>query len=289
MGQWQVGTETLGACRFAFSPLVETVATLGILAEIRPEPWRRAWLAAHQPAFRRYVDAAPHLADWLAARRAAHWPTEFRLPPPDPDADPHRLDLAALGALGLPAALGELLDWTWHHVVHPEWPARLRTLRADATARRRLADRHGWPAALPVLGPQHRWLSTGRLHLAVPADVPPNAQLLFVPTGARHGWISQDATRVAVIHPISAAPVPTPHTPPDSLGRLLGSARAELLAGLDHPRDTVQLAALTGLGPAAVDDHLTVLLDARLVARAGAAGRYYRTALANALLSAQPR
>ncbi|MFD5565817.1 winged helix-turn-helix domain-containing protein [Kitasatospora griseola] len=286
MGQWQVSTEALVACRFAFSPLVETVATLGILTEIRPEPWRRAWLATHRPAFQQHLTAAPHLDDWLRARTAARWPTEFRLPPPDPDAAPHGLDLTGLG---LAPALAELLDWTWQHVVHPEWPARLRTLRADATARRRLADHHGWPAALPALGPRHRWLSTGRLQLTVP-DEPADAELLFVPTGARHGWIAQDTTRVAVIYPISAAPVPTPRTPPASLGRLLGSARAELLAGLDRPRDTVQLATLTGLSPAAVGDHLTVLLDARLVshARSGAAGRYYRTALAEALLSAQP-
>ncbi|MFD7644927.1 winged helix-turn-helix domain-containing protein [Kitasatospora sp. NPDC059795] len=287
MGQWQVGTETLAACRFAFSPLVETVATLGILAEIRPEPWRRAWLAVHRPAFHRRLADAPHLTDWLTGRRPTHWPGEFRLPPPDPDAVPHGLDLTGLD---LAAELAELLDWTWRHVVHPEWPARLRTLRADATARRRLADHHGWPAALPALGPQHRWLSTGRLRLATPADVPADAELLFVPTGARLGWVMQDAGRVAVVYPVSAAPVPTPRTPPASLGRLLGSARAELLAGLDRPRDTVQLATLTGLSPAAVGDHLTVLLDARLVARArsGTAGRYYRTALADALLAAQP-
>ncbi|MFJ8442243.1 ArsR family transcriptional regulator [Kitasatospora griseola] len=286
MGQWQVSTETLVACRFAFAPLVETVATLGILAEIRPEPWRRAWLATHRPAFQQHLATAPHLDDWLRDRRAAHWPTEFRLPPPDPDAAPHGLDLTGLD---LSPALAELLDWTWQHVVHPEWPARLRTLRADATARRRLADHHGWPAALPSLGPRHRWLSTGRLQLTVAAE-PADAELLFVPTSARHGWIAQDATRVAVIYPVSAAPVPTPRTPPASLGRLLGSARAELLAGLDRPRDTVQLATLTGLSPAAVGDHLTILLDARLVshARSGAAGRYYRTALAEALLSAQP-
>lgn len=291
MGHWQVSTETLGSCRFALSPLVETVATLGILTEIRPEPWRRSWLAAHQPALHAHLADAPQLADWLATRRAATWPTELRLPPPDPDADPQQLDLTGLP---LPPALAELLDWTWQHTVRPDWPARLRTLRADIAARRQRAELHGWPAALPRLGSQHHWLTGGRLHLTAP-DLPAadlgNAQLLFVPTSARHGWLTWDApTRVAVVYPTSAAPVPTPRTPPASLGRLLGSARAELLAGLDHPRDTAQLATLTGLSQAAVGDHLTVLLDARLVARArsGTAARYYRTALAEALLSAQP-
>ncbi|MFE1322962.1 ArsR family transcriptional regulator [Kitasatospora phosalacinea] len=290
MGHWLVGTECLATCRFALSPLVETVAAVGVLAEIRPEPWRRSWLATHQPAFRAHLATAPEPAAWLAARRPSDWPAALRLPVPDPDADPRLLDLTAPA---LPPALAELLDWTWQHVVGPEWPARLRALRTDLTTRRERAARHGWPAALPHLGPQHRWLPDGRLRLTAP-DLPPPPHpapaLLLVPTSARHGWLLPDEshTRLAVVYPTSAAPVPGPRTPPASLGRLLGSARAELLADLDRPRDTTQLAARTGLSPAAVADHLTVLLDARLVAATSTAGRYYRTALAEALLSAQP-
>ncbi|QKW21831.1 ArsR family transcriptional regulator [Kitasatospora sp. NA04385] len=292
MGQWLVGTECLARCRFALSPLVETVAAVGVLAEIRPEPWRRGWLAAHQPAFRAHLATTPDPARWLTARHPADWPAELRLPVPDPDADPRLLDLTAAD---LPPALAELLDWTWQHVVRPEWPARLRALRTDLTTRRERAERHGWPAALPQLGPQHRWLPDGRLRLTAP-ELPPSPhpapELLFVPTSARHGWLCPDESRarIAVVYPTSAAPVPGlgRRTPPASLGRLLGSARAALLTGLDHPRDTTQLAALTGLGPAAVDDHLAVLLDARLVAGTTTPGRYYRTALAEALLSAQP-
>ncbi|RKE21465.1 ArsR family transcriptional regulator [Streptomyces sp. TLI_171] len=290
MGHWLLGTESLTACRFAVSPVAETAAALGILAEIRPEPWRRSWLATHQPAFRAHLEAAPRLEAWLTARRPERWPADLHLPPPAPAPDPHRLDLT-----GIPAAPADLLDWTWQHVVRPEWPARLRTLRADITARRARAETHGWPVALPRLGPHHRWLAGGRLQLTapeLPAAQPPDVRLLFVPTSARLGWLAPDdaASRLAVVYPTCAAPVPTPRTPPTSLGRLLGSARAELLAGLDRPRDTAQLATLTGLSPAAVGDHLTVLLDARLVARArsGPAARFYRTALADALLTAQP-
>ncbi|MFJ1756202.1 ArsR family transcriptional regulator [Kitasatospora sp. NPDC088134] len=288
MGQWSLGAEALDACRFALSPLVETVAAVGILAEIRPEPWRRGWLAAHQPAFRDRVVADPRAADWLAGGRPADWPGALPLPAPSPDADPHLLDLT-----GLPAVPAGLLDWVWQHVVRPDWPARLHAFRADIAARRHRAATHGWPAALPAPGPQQYWLPGGRLRLdspGLPAEQPADARLLLVPTSARHGWLRWDGARLTVVYPTSAAPVPTPRTPPASLGRLLGSARADLLAGLDRPRDTAQLAALTGLGPAAVDDHLAVLLDARLVARArsGTAARFYRTALAEALLAAQP-
>ncbi|WP_033213325.1 ArsR family transcriptional regulator, partial [Kitasatospora phosalacinea] len=289
MGDWLVGAESLAACRFALSPLVETVAAVGILAEIRPEPWRRSWLATHQPAFRAHLATTPQTAPWLTPRHPADWPAALRLPVPDPDADPRLLDLTTAG---LPPALAELLDWTWQHVVRPEWPARLRAFRTDLTTRRERAARHGWPAALPQLGPQHRWLPDGRLRLTAPG-LPPHPrsdpELLFVPTSARHGWLCPDEshTRVAVVYPTSAAPAPGPHTPPASLGRLLGSARAALLAALDRPRDTTQLAALTGLAPAAVDDHLNVLLGARLIAGTTTPGHYYRTALAEALFSAQ--
>ncbi|MEV4559724.1 winged helix-turn-helix domain-containing protein [Kitasatospora sp. NPDC049285] len=269
-----MSTETPAACRFALSPLVETIATVGILAEIRPEPWRRAWLAAHQPAFLERLDAHPPLADWLATRQAATWPAELPLPPPGPDDDAREPDFTRLRAT---RGFAELLEWTWQHVVRPDWPHRRHAFRADIAARTRHAATHGWPAALP--------------DVALPTGQPAVTELLFIPCSARHGWLVRDThARVTVVYPTSAGPVPTPRTPPASLGRLLGAARAELLAGLDRPRDTAQLATLTGLSPAAIGDHLSILLDARLVARArsGPASRYYRTALADALLSAQP-
>jgi DNA-binding transcriptional ArsR family regulator len=54
---------------------------------------------------------------------------------------------------------------------------------------------------------------------------------------------------------------------------------------LDEPRSTTQLAALTGLPPGAVSNHLRVLLgaDAVLRRRAGREVLYWRTALGHVL------
>ncbi|TSB16465.1 helix-turn-helix domain-containing protein [Streptomyces benahoarensis] len=85
-------------------------------------------------------------------------------------------------------------------------------------------------------------------------------------------------------------PRPDPRRPGrHPLARLLGTNRATLLALLDPPKSTSQLAALTGLGLGSVGGHLKVLLDAALVTRrrAGASVLYHRTPVADALLGAQ--
>jgi DNA-binding transcriptional ArsR family regulator len=47
----------------------------------------------------------------------------------------------------------------------------------------------------------------------------------------------------------------------DPLGALMGNTRAALLASLDLPRTTTQLARQLDLSPAAVSQHLKILKD----------------------------
>jgi DNA-binding transcriptional ArsR family regulator len=76
---------------------------------------------------------------------------------------------------------------------------------------------------------------------------------------------------------------------PESLGALLGPARAGVLVLLDAPMSTSQLVAVTGQGLGSVGRHLRVLLDARLVERrrAGRSVLYSRTATGEVLVTAQ--
>jgi DNA-binding transcriptional ArsR family regulator len=76
---------------------------------------------------------------------------------------------------------------------------------------------------------------------------------------------------------------------PESLGALLGPARAGVLVLLDSPMSTSQLVAVTGQGLGSVGRHLKVLLDARLVQRrrAGRSVLYSRTAAGEVLVTAQ--
>ena len=76
----------------------------------------------------------------------------------------------------------------------------------------------------------------------------------------------------------------------DPLGALVGRTRAALLAGLELPRTTTQLAAELDLSPAAISQHLKILKDAALVSthRRGRMVFYQRTPAATALLAAIP-
>ena len=76
--------------------------------------------------------------------------------------------------------------------------------------------------------------------------------------------------------------------PPDTLARLLGRTRATILAALDPPATTTELATQYGLALATVADHLAALHHSGLAdrRRVGHHVRYRRTELGQSLLDA---
>jgi DNA-binding transcriptional ArsR family regulator len=72
---------------------------------------------------------------------------------------------------------------------------------------------------------------------------------------------------------------------PDGVAALVGRTRAELLAALDAPRSTTELAACLGVSPGGASQHLSVLRAAGLVTgrREGRSVLYVRTPLADSL------
>ncbi len=76
---------------------------------------------------------------------------------------------------------------------------------------------------------------------------------------------------------------------PQTLGALLGAARARILVLVGAPKSTTQLVALTDQSLGSVGRHLKVLLEARLIQRrrAGRSVLYYRTTTGDALVDAQ--
>jgi DNA-binding transcriptional ArsR family regulator len=229
----------------------------------------------------------------------------------------------------LPERAADLLTHVWTEAVRPDWPRRRRVLEADVVARTARLSRQGWASAIGAMRPGMRWLGENRLqvnlHEYPPREIS-GAELVFVPvTPQRHGWVSWDEPhRYAVVYPCSGvlAHAEPPHTSgsassgsasfvsassgsassgsasfvsasgsaaPASLARLLGSARAGVLALLDSPMSTSQLVAVTGQGLGSVGRHLKILLDARLVRRrrSGRSVLYYRTAAGEVLVEAQ--
>jgi DNA-binding transcriptional ArsR family regulator len=115
--------------------------------------------------------------------------------------------------------------------------------------------------------------------------------LLFIPVTPTRGWVSWDMPhRYAVMYPCAGVLAEADRVvAPETLGALLGPARAGVLVLLDTPKSTTQLVALTGQGLGSVGRHLKILFDARLVQRrrAGRSMLYYRTAAGDTLVAAQ--
>ncbi|MEV4449123.1 ArsR/SmtB family transcription factor [Streptomyces mirabilis] len=319
MGWWQINADTLARTRFVLSPLAETFAAVKLLhAGTAAHPGERAWLDAHLPAYKRRLAGDPVTALLIRSGLGRNWIADFLTPTPRGEADfeeevarvreasavDARAHLTVSLAGPLPAALhrddlperaADLLTHVWTEAVRPYWDRRRRVLEADVVARTAQLSQGGWAAALDALRPGTRWLGDNRLQVNL-HEYPPReisgAELMFVPiTPQRHGWVSwEEPDRYAVVYPCSGVLADTgPEAVPESLGALLGPARAGVLVLLDSPMSTTQLVALTGQGLGSVGRHLKVLLDGRLVRR-GRAGRsvlYSRTPAGEVLVKAQ--
>lgn len=320
MGLWRVNADTLAGSRFVISPLAEATASMFVLQRgTAAHPGERAWLDAHQPAYRERLAADPITASLLRAALGHRWTADFVTPTPLGEGEPTfaeeladvretpaeaawaDLEVSLRGPLparlrrpDVPDRVARLLDWVWNQTVLPYWARRQRILQADIVARTGQLSQGGWAAALNDMRPGMRWLGDGRLQINA-YDNPPReisgAQLLFVPVTPSRGWASWDEPRrYSVVYPCSGALIDAASPPvPESLGRLLGPARACVLALLDTPKSTTQLVAITGQGLGSVGRHLKVLLDARLVRRrrAGRSVLYYRTDTGENLVRAQ--
>lgn len=317
MGIWVMDADALAGSRFTVSALAETVGALTLLSGRQPQSWEREWLRAHRPAFRARLAADRVEAALVDCLLRPRWVCDFISTPPrrgdrtfhdelrrvrETSAATARAELReAIGGpvprllqrVDVVARTAELLDWVWTQTVRPDWPRRRRILEADIVSRTQQVAARGWADTLGAMRANMRWLGEGRLQINA-LDYPPRdisgAELLFVPTTRGGGWFAWDEPeRYAVVYPCSGvlAEPEAAAVVPGALGRLVGTARAGLLAQLDAPRSTSQLVALTGYGLGSVGGHLRVLLDAGLVSkrRAGRSVLYYRTRLGERLLA----
>ena len=312
MGWWQVSADTLARSRFVISPLAETTASLLALERgAAAHPGERRWLDAHQAAYHGYVKEHPDVPWLIRLSLARCWiPGVITVAPAglDEQAFGDELEQIAslsadfvardLGEVGveryphdLPRKAADLLEWVWANTVRPYWPERRKIIEADIVARTTQLGRGGWAQALSDMRPGLRWLGEGRLQINAYENPPreiSGAQLLFVPVTPGAGWVAWDEPhRYAVMYPCSGALAEPARraTAPETLGALLGPARAAILMLLVTPKSTTQLVALTGQGLGSVGRHLQILRAAGLLER-GRAGRsvLYRRSPAGDLL-----
>ena len=212
-----------------------------------------------------------------------------------PVRDPRVLEL--LHADDVVDRLARIQDAAWHELLAPKWPRLRAVLQREVTYRSGLLSQAGWAAALDGLHPTVSWqdgsvqldggprigevdLRTEGLILVPSVFVWPRVAvrnaagrpkaLMYPSRGVAELWERNVVAASA----------------PEQAQALLGRNRARILAALEIPSSTSQLALVLDLVPGAVSDHLSVLHKSGLLARerSGRSVLYRQTALGRALL-----
>ncbi|MEH0938922.1 ArsR/SmtB family transcription factor [Micromonospora psammae] len=285
--------------RFAVSCLWEVVASVRVLRDPGDHAVHLPWARRVRPRLARaglfdrsllwqLVPAGPgYLADFLTPPAAGLTPdlgqelAALRATPAAtvrahldlyPGARPPALaDLYADPDAGL-RVLAEEIGTYWRVALAADWP-RIRTLLdAEVLRRARRLAEDGAAGLLNDLHERVRWegdaLLISQRHCTVP-DVPDGAGLVLVPSvfvwpsvlSIAAGDLPQLAYPAQGLGTLWECPT----TAPDALRAVLGKGRARLLAELDAPRSTTELARRTGLSLAGVSQHLAALRAAGLV------------------------
>jgi hypothetical protein len=314
--------EDLARTRFAISPIGELVSSLLALRDRSHAALHLPWLQTvsgrlsglalesavaltpprgFTPDFLAPLPAGPlgDIADDLGALRAtpvAHVLADMRLFATQHARGPEIAAPWLADPAGELERLADLLEGYWERAVAPVWPRVRAFLEADIIHRaRRLAN--GGPQAL--FGDLSTGVSWRQPHLKVEVpehdatfDLGGRGVLLMPSTFAatRPHVIDRPAWQPTVVYPARGIATLWEETAPapEGLARLLGATRAQVLAQLDAPRSTTELAQRLSLSPATASHHVTALRDAGLVSgrREGRNVLYIRTPLGDALVSA---
>jgi DNA-binding transcriptional ArsR family regulator len=294
------GPEDLLRCRFALSPLWETMNAVRTLADPRRHGYHLPWLRQVQPQLPRL-----ELTPLLAVQPQRGYTPDFLTPPPrsplvtidqeldrvrSTPADEVALELrrtaaeregappAALRALlanpaAAPERLAELLERCWRALLAPHWERIRDLLDGDITFRaRRLAD-GGLERLFADLDPSIRFHGDT---LAVGGRGQGNRDLAgegLVLMPSVFSWpgvvlMLDQPWQPTLIYPargIAGLWQPPAGQPPAALARLLGRTRAKLLLALAEPASTAVLARRLGQSPSGVSEHLCALRDAGLL------------------------
>jgi DNA-binding transcriptional ArsR family regulator len=314
----ELGVEDLADTRFAISPLAETVYSLWALHDPKPHAIHRPWLRFAHCRLRALdpdgvlpaLIGMRALPDFLTPRPTSFAPTfgtelaVVRATAPaivrrdvlatfTPDPPPGVLcDAVAADDRRVLALLGtvcDLLERYWQHALAPVWPRMRLVLEADTSYRARRFATGGARELFADIHPNLRW-HDGMLHVSglirgVHTKVGGRGLLLlpslFVPKPTPpvipdEPWLAYPSRGTATLWSAPAASSEQP-----ALARLLGQPRARLLALLEEPLPTIELARRLDVTPSAVSQHLQVLHASGLLSRHRDGRRviYRRTAL----------
>ncbi|HEY7485908.1 MAG TPA: DUF5937 family protein [Streptosporangiaceae bacterium] len=307
-------------CRFATSPLAETVSAVRAFVDPRQRAYLGPWwdavrhtppdpvltavtpvnpLGAEVPDFLSPPPsgAAPRIEDQLAEVRAAsvaHVAAELRR---CRDTQPDKLARTRIeGLLADPEAarhrVADELANAWRDLVLPWWPRIRELLDADVAYRSRLLAGHGLGHVVADLDDRVSWADDTIVvrSRAEQECALAGRGLVFMPSAFIWPGIAaviESPWRPTLVYPARGIGELWRERgdPPAALARLLGSTRALLLDDLAEPLSTTVLAARHGLSAGGVSAHLAALHGAGLLVRRRHRHevRYARTALGDAL------
>jgi DNA-binding transcriptional ArsR family regulator len=316
----------LAQLRFAHSPVRELVASLRVLHDRDRRQMYGAWLAKVRgrlgglrlDLLTALAPSAPYSLDFAAPSSTRPWGVlEDELAvvaATPPDRVRAELDWVYQGRRlpevlrpvyddpesQLPVLTAEMARY-WRVAVEPVWP-RLRALcGADLAHRMEQFAAGGIARVLQGLHPEVAF-EDGRLLIDKPYTCHHRVDLtgsgiVLVPCAFSWPTLSVQccggAEQPALSYPprgVAGLWGQAPDDRPTALSRLVGRTRATMLAALDLPATTTQLAGQLGISPAAVSQHLKILKGSALVTgqRRGRLVLYRRTEAATALLATIP-
>ncbi|WP_327075015.1 helix-turn-helix domain-containing protein [Kitasatospora purpeofusca] len=171
------------------------------------------------------------------------------------------------------------LHQLWQSAVGPRWPMLRARIDADIARRAQLSARQGLASVLAGLHPRVLYDEEGvRLLVDARAELPATGLDLTPTVFSSELHVSVDPLpgarqlRPMILYPAfpgagpGAGPGPEPG-PASPAGDLIGATRARLLADLDVPRSTTELAERHWLAASTVSYHLGVLHRAGLLVR----------------------
>jgi DNA-binding transcriptional ArsR family regulator len=314
----EFGSSDLLRCRFAVSPLWETVAALRCLFFPHAHTVQLGWIRAQPPvgslrlgALHALLPERGYVPDFLTpppARRAPMIDNELDRVRATPPARAHAEMLRAAGPNAGQPALRRLLDdpaaavieladtmrRCWDALLLPQWSRVRDVLDGDMAYRTRILTEGGMEALLADLGPAIRWANECVL-IESPADDHRDLAghgLLLMPSVFNWPDVSvytDQPWQPTLVYPARGVATVWLSTPPQpaALAELIGRTRASVLGLLSEPTSTARIARTVGISAASASGHLHVLFAAGLVNkhRVGHEVRYRRTVLGEALLA----
>ncbi|MEU7852357.1 DUF5937 family protein [Nonomuraea sp. NPDC049141] len=305
--------------RFAVSPLWEVVASVRVVKNPAAHAALKPWV---ERVRRPLADV-----DWRLLSDLVPVPTTsivcFVCPPPSTSVPDLEVELATMAAMaprvqedldvwdgprtralqalhddpvgGLERLAGEIRGY-WEAAIAPFWPRIGTLLEGDVLYRARSLAEGGLRRMLSDLDAAVTWEGeTLRLPKTVCEGVRPlrGLGLLLVPsvfTWPRVFSVTTPPWQPTIRYPprgVATLWERRESDPPEALAAVLGRTRARLLAELDQPASTRELATRLDLSDPGANQHLTALRKAGLASahRTGRYVLYARTAVAEALLA----